>query len=468
MAVVTAQIDSRIHVDPRELEPELVDQIKGFLTIPNGAKEKALAIGDRSAETMDDEIILWGMRDGRLSMPRGFAKTLRHGLELAGHEVRWDDRTVAPALPLSYSMAIRFPELRENQAPAATAIMTHRQGIPTAATGDGKTVVTLDCWRRSGTTGLVIVEKVGLLEQWRAEAEKHFGVEAGVIGAGAWEEAPLTVAMAQTLVSRLDELTHDQWFHRWGFSAFDESHHAIARTYRSLVERVVSRYLIGPTATPLEGQWEKPILEALFGPIIHASRPSRKVVPTIEVVKTKYKWVPNAREAKLVDSRAIFRHIKTSMINDDERVRLICRKIIEQPRDSTQLVIGNELQYLKRIHEGLQQFGYNDLILMMDGSTKKAEREEIRRRLDEGSCVLISTVAKEGFDAPRIDRIHLVWPIRKRLTIIQWVGRGLREHPRKNDVVVLDYADLEQATYRSQFYARKQVYAEMRWPVVMV
>lgn len=472
MAVVTARIDSRIHVRLDEIPLELADQIRGFLTIPNGAKIKALELKQFGAEDMPDEIVLWGQRNGVMSLPRGFASTLRAGMKAAGHELVWDDRTVAPALPLSYTIGLSYPTLHADQEPSARSILAHRQGVLQAPTGGGKTVISLDTWRRTGTTGLILTEKSSLLKQWQSEAKKHLGVDAGVIGGGEWNEQPLTIAMVQTLYARLEQLVHDGFFRRWGFAVFDEAHHAIADTYRQIIEQIVSRYLVGPTATPLEGEWEKPILEALIGPIIHVVSPEalrrqgRRVTPLIQVVRTDFTWKPSEQEAKLQDPRAIFRHIKAAMIVDDERQRLICRRILGQDESCAQLVIGSELAYLKHIHERLIAFGYPaDQVFMMTGRTKVAVREEIRQRLDKGSCVLISTVADEGFDAPRLDRLHLVWPGRKARPLTQKIGRVLRQHEDKTETIIFDYADLQQQTYRSQFYARMQVYRAAGYPV---
>jgi hypothetical protein len=118
-------------------------------------------------------------------------------------------------------------------------------------------VLILEAWRRTGLRGLILVEKAGLAKQWRERAQEHLGVEAGMIGEGEWEERNLTVAMLQTLHRR--EIG-DEWFRRWGFTALDEAHHARADTYQAVLRRVVSRYVVGVTATPLEGMWEQPLL----------------------------------------------------------------------------------------------------------------------------------------------------------------------------------------------------------------
>jgi hypothetical protein len=88
-----------------------------------------------------------------------------------------------------------------------------------APTAMGKTVTVLEAWRRTGLTGLILVEKAQLSKQWRERAREHLGVEVGMIGEGEWEEKALNVAMLQTLHRR--ELG-ESWWRRWGFCVLDE------------------------------------------------------------------------------------------------------------------------------------------------------------------------------------------------------------------------------------------------------
>jgi superfamily II DNA or RNA helicase len=93
----------------------------------------------------------------------------------------------------------------------------------------------------------------------------------------------------------------------------------------------------------------------------------------------------------------------------------------------------------------------------MRGEEHGERRMEIAARADAGGCVILSTVADEGTDIPRLDRLHLVWPARKELTIVQQVGRVLRTHPDKRGVVVYDYVD-EEGMLAAQALARLRVY----------
>jgi superfamily II DNA or RNA helicase len=72
---------------------------------------------------------------------------------------------------------------------------------------------------------------------------------------------------------------------------------------------------------------------------------------------------------------------------------------------------------------------------------------------------------KEGMDIPRLDRLHLVWPFKRKLSLAQQVGRVMRHHPAKTEVVVFDYADVKQSVFRKHHYERRNYYSEKGYDV---
>jgi superfamily II DNA or RNA helicase len=459
--MIKVRIDNRLHVRKSDLPVGHEAAIKQRLTIPNGARAKAIKLRQWGAEDMPEAFYLYADAGPFLILPRGYAAELRAGLQLAGHDVAWDDQTSAPSLSLHESIA-GSPILRPEQEVACQAILRNRQGVLEAPTSAGKTVVVLEAWRRTGLRGLILVEKAGLAKQWRERAREHLGIETGMIGEGEWDEKPLTIAMMQTLYRR--EIGED-WFRRWGFTACDEAHHiGSASTYNELVKRICSRYLVGVTATPLGGQWEQPFLTHVLGPIFHITTPETlrkaglRVTPLVKRVHTGWSWTPaSAREENLVDTKTIYRYVIKALESDQDRIDLIARTIIAQPPRCAQLVVSKRLGYLGSLRTALERLGYQGDIYMMRGEESGDRRTEIARLADGGDCVILATVADEGVDIPRLDRLHMVWAQRKELTITQQIGRVLRTHPEKREVVVFDYVD-DEGMLMSQARARAMVY----------
>ena len=462
IGMVKVRIDSHLRVRKADLPPGHEVAIKQRLTIPNGARLAAIKRKQWGAHDMAESIFLYRDEGPVLVMPRGFAAELRAGLESTGHKISWNDQTAAPSLPL-LELIHQGPTLHPDQELACRAILNHRQGILQAPTGSGKTVVVLEAWRRSGVPGLILVEKAGLAKQWRERAREHLGIETGMIGEGEWDEKPLTIAMMQTLHRReINEI----WWRRRGFVAADECHHLVAETYSAVVSQVCSRWFVGVTATPLEGEWTQPLLTRSLGPIIHITsdevlrKSGRKVAPLIKRVETGFRWEPqDARDENLIDTKVIYRRIIAALKTDEARVLRIAQKIAAQPAECAQLVTAKQLSYLDLLAAALEQEGYGGEIYMMRGSESGDRRDQIARLADEGGCVIFATVADEGVDIPRLDRLHLTWPGKLERDLQQKIGRVLRVHPDKRETIVFDYVDAEgmlanQARLRMNFYRR--------------
>jgi hypothetical protein len=113
---------------------------------------------------------------------------------------------------------------------------------------------------------------------------------------------------------------------------------------------------------------------------------------------------PNEQEAKLVDTKAIYRHLIAQLEQgggSTDRVGIIARTILDQPSTCAQLVVSKRLGSLDRIREALEAGGYEGAIYDYRGSVPGDERTEIAKLVDSGGCVILATVADEGVDIPR-------------------------------------------------------------------
>jgi superfamily II DNA or RNA helicase len=68
---------------------------------------------------------------------------------------------------------------------------------------------------------------------------------------------------------------------------------------------------------------------------------------------------------------------------------------------------------------------------------------------------MLSTLADEALDIPRLDRIHLVFPQRNPGLVTQQVGRVERKHPDKTDAYIFDYVDSNVGALEAQWKVRR-------------
>lgn len=414
---------------------------------------------------MPNEISLWSYDNYEVRIPRGLAHQLNNFAESYGHKIEWEDRR-------TYSEESVHSELDEisvrvYQYTAIDSILKAEQGYWKSPPGSGKTVAVLEAIRRSGQKSLVIVNTTNIAEQWRERARTFLRRDVGLIGDGHIDLQDITIAMQQTLWSRIDEFDFDQW----GFVCLDECHHLPAETFTEVLSRFPARYRIGVSGTPAKNFGWKPLLEATLGPQIHETKKETLVnqgwliKPIVEAHYTGftfpffsthehfgYKQNKKCLEPFCTRDNDKKRHgnnyqeMVSALVKDDDRnLRISANIWRELIQGHCVLVLSRRLGHLSDLRnmteERLELERKSQKTFMLTGKETTEERMTVAELADKGSCVIFSTLADEALDIPRIDRIHLAYPSRNPDLIRQQIGRGERPHPDKTDVIVYDYVD---------------------------
>jgi superfamily II DNA or RNA helicase len=333
--------------------------------------------------------------------------------------------------------------LREYQLEALTAVTAaeargvKRQVVvlPPAA---GKTIVIAELVRRRGGRALILAHRDELIGQ---AAEKHLMVdpaaEVGVVKAGRNEvDAQVVVASVQTLANpgRLAVLAH-------GFRTVvvDEAHHAVAPTYRTILDHVVGdgSLLLGVTATADRGDGQG--LDAVFEEIVY----SRSMVRMIA-------------DGYLSDLRGLQVRVRSDFADLQVRagdfVDAQCEQLLLAGRAPAVvaeawrryawgrrgLVFTPTVALAHTMARALRDTGVAAEAL--DGSMALYQRRGVLARLRHGATDVVCNCAvlTEGFDEPAIDCVVVARPTRSRGLYTQMVGRGTRPHSTKDDCLILD------------------------------
>jgi superfamily II DNA or RNA helicase len=458
---VQAAVDSHLWVDTRFLKPEVVGNIEQALMIDNMAKQEALDRHVAGAADMEDYIELFEWEGDWLVTPRGFASQLVEGMDSLGIEVRWrDERNRSPGH--KFVLGNKIPA-RDYQEKIIAAILDAEQGIVKAPTGSGKTVAALELFRQLRGNALVIVGTKEIAQQWldRIAGWLGEGYPCSLIGDNEFEISPgITVAIQASLWSKRKELEEGGFFKRFRAVCLDECHHATANTYRYIVDRFTAAVRFGMSATP-EKTGDFRLVETVLGPIIveitDAEVETQIMKPEIHVIETEFGAVFIGD--KMTDHgfrRNNYETILKKLSEDNQRNRLIVREIIENHADAANLILSKRIAHLSNLWEMLVAEGYdeNDILTLYGGDTR-ADRKASIERTEEGHCVILSTLADEALDAPRLDRLHLVWPTANPELLIQQIGRIRRRHPGKTEAIVIDYRDFQVRPFEKQYMTRR-------------
>lgn len=127
--------------------------------------------------------------------------------------------------------------------------------------------------------------------------------------------------------------------------------------------------------------------------------------------------------------------------NYDRNMAMIERMLANQHRHN--IVLSNRNEHLNILCDLLESLGMKVGVVI--GETKAKDREHIYDEFRKGNLnFLLSNylLLKEGQDLPIADTLHLVMPVRDKITTIQSVGRIERLFKGKENAYVFDYVDV--------------------------
>ena len=404
MDEIPIRIDDKLHARVTDLPGSAVRGIVDALSIPNIAREKARKLDQWGWELMPPRILLHELENGTLTMPRGFLESLAVGLESYGLAVKLvEGRHFKQMFRVGNEV-----ELLPWQGPQVDAIRQWEQGIVKAPAGSGKTVAVLAAIQRLACNSLVIVNTKDILWQWQDRAKQFLGPDypVGQIGDNIFDVSPyLTIATAQTLHSRYEALEEAGFFDSFSFVCLDECHHATAETFNRIVNRFSARFRIGVSATP-DKTGDFTLATHVLGQIIHTTPPSEVSnlqAPTVVRVPTQFTF--RFRGHKNRYQRSNYPQMVEAIIRDPARNLLIAETILANVGHH-QLVVTKRLEHIQILEDILaEELPASEVLLKLTGSDSNEDRDEAVEMIGNRPGVLLSTLADEALDIPRLDRI---------------------------------------------------------------
>lgn len=417
--------------------------------------------------------------DHYIGIPRGCTDALTELLEQYEVSFFFDDKRCA-----GHSVDVDFNgTLREEQLPAAEALLSKDMGVLSATTAFGKTVIGAYLMGQRKVNTLILVHSAALLEQWKSSLEQFLDIHEilseptkkrgrkrkqsliGQIGSGKNARGGIVdIAIMQSLFEG-EEKTVKSFVSEYGMVIVDECHHVAAFTFESILKSVEAKYVYGLSATPTRKDGHQPIIFMQCGPIrylVDAKSQAEKrefdhfVVPRF--TKTR---LPNADNIQ-----DIYAGI-TENIQRNELLTTDALKLVLDGR--TPILLTERKEHAMRLAALLEGKVDNIFLLIgSDGQKDKREKLAALQNVPANEQVVIIATGKyigEGFDFPRLDTLLLAMPISWKGTLAQYVGRLHRNYDGKNEVRVYDYVDIHIPTLERMYHKRLKGYAELGYQV---
>ncbi len=305
-------------------------------------------------------------------------------------------------------------------------------------TGTGKTIVFSGIAQRIAEQGgktLILAHRDELIRQACDKLQAATGLMASVEKAderAAGSMWPVVVASVQTLMRarRLRQFRPDHF----AAVVVDEAHHALASSYRGILDHFSGAKVLGVTATPDRG--DKRSLGAVFEDIAYEydlasavgdgwlARPVVQTVPLrvdLDAVRTT---AGDYNAGDLGEALAPY-------------LEQIADSIATAAGDRKTLVFLPLVATSKAFLELLRARGID--ARHVDGTSE--DRAEVGQWLTSpGPKVCCNAmIYTEGFDEPSLDCVVVLRATKSRALYAQMIGRGTRLFPGKRDLLILDY-----------------------------
>ena len=199
-----------------------------------------------------------------IGLPRGCLEEVTRFFKDGGTAVTIDDQRNEPT-----PIRVQFRgQLRPEQERVARGLLDHENGILSAPTAFGKTVIAAWVIAQRKVSTLVVVHRKQLLDQWRDRLADFLDLprnEIGHIGGGKGQPSgKIDVAVLQSLVRKgvVKDLVSE-----YSQVIVDECHHIPAFSFEQVLKKARARFILGLTATPIRKDGHQPILIMQCGPL---------------------------------------------------------------------------------------------------------------------------------------------------------------------------------------------------------
>jgi superfamily II DNA or RNA helicase len=265
----------------------------------------------------------------------------------------------------------------------------------------------------------------------------------------------ITVAMVQSLYKRTEEVLPYT-----GHLVVDECHRAPSRTFNEAVSAFDSYYMTGLSATPFRRDKLSNLIFWYLGDNAHEIDKSLLEAQG-DILKAEIIFRETEFQS-LIDASVYYTKLMGELILDSARNELIISDILKELKTvkGTILVLSDRKMHCEIIRSLLSSKHGIDSHLMT-GDLSIQERNDVLEDLKQGGVkILIATsqLIGEGFDAPGLSTLFLIYPVKFQGRLIQYIGRILRPAPGKKNARVFDYVDSRVGVLEAAARSRSNVY----------
>lgn len=392
-------------------------------------------------------LYLYEIHGNKLVLPFGVLRNIPLAPEgdVNGNNIhRWD---FPIADNIDYGCKIPLYDYQEK---AVEEVYWKQYGILQSPAGSGKTQMGIALIAKLGKRALWLTHTKDLLTQSKDRARQYLGeallgtITEGKVNIG----EGITFATVQTMCN----LDLAQYKNMWDVIIVDECHRVSGTPtsvsqFSKVLNSLAARHKYGLSATVHRSDGLIKATFALIGEVVYTV-PAEAVAD--KIMKVGIYPVPTgigiSRACLNTDGTLNYAKLISYLTESEERNRVIVGHITANS-DKPSLILSDRLGHLETLMSMLPVDMREDAVMVSGKMTTKkgkAEREQAIADMRSGAKrYLFATysLAKEGLDVPRLERLYMVTPQKDYAVITQAIGRIARTSKGKADPVVYDFVD---------------------------
>lgn len=336
------------------------------------------------------------------------------------------------------------------QKEAVNAVKNGTYGILQSKAGSGKTQMGIALVKEYGKRALWLCHTLDLVNQSKKRAERY--MDKSLIGTITEGKAHIGYGVTFATIQTMCKLDLSQYKNMWDVIIVDECHRVAGTpTQMSMFAKVLNslaaRHKFGLSATVHRSDGMIQATFALLGDVVHTVPDEAIADKVMQVgIKPMGTGVKISRECLNTDGTLNFTKLITYLCENMYRCAVI-RDCIIKESDKSCLILSDRLDHLETLMNLLPSHLRDKAVMISGKMTSKKEKVEREQALEDMRTgkkkYLFATysLAKEGLDIPRLERLFLTTPQKDFAVITQSIGRIARTCEGKANPIAYDFVD---------------------------
>lgn len=332
-------------------------------------------------------------------------------------------------------------------------------GLLEVPCGRGKTICALKIASDVGLKTLVIVHKGFLLNQW-VERIEQFIPNAKI---GKIQGKTIDIEGKDIVIGMLQSLSMKEYpeetFSSFGLTIVDEVHHIAAEVFVRSLFKIVTKYVLGLSATMNRKDGLSKVFKMFLGDIIY--KETREGNDNVLVKAITYKTTDDEFNEVKYDYRGnpAYSTMISKLCNFNPRSEFILKVVQDIYNENTKqqiMILAHNKSLLKYFYDAIDHRKFASVGYYVGGMKEQALKES------ENKSIIIGTyaMASEALDIKTLTTLVMATP---KTDITQAVGRILRT--KEHTPLVVDIID-DHDVFTNQWKKRKSYYKKENYKII--